>query len=61
MELKSGQAAYKKGYYLAFRPPTLLRMIHYNGGPVPKGLETQDLLLSLPFYKILISLLYNIL
>jgi len=30
------EAAFRKGYYLAFRAPTQLRMIPYNGGPLPK-------------------------
>ncbi|CAJ1365923.1 unnamed protein product [Effrenium voratum] len=29
------EAATKRGYFLAFRPPTSLRMIPYNGGPLP--------------------------
>eukprot|EP00931_Biecheleriopsis_adriatica_P071042 TRINITY_DN4489_c0_g1_i1.p1 TRINITY_DN4489_c0_g1~~TRINITY_DN4489_c0_g1_i1.p1 ORF type:complete len:1421 (+),score=382.29 TRINITY_DN4489_c0_g1_i1:385-4263(+) len=29
------EAAYRRGYFLAFRPATQLRMIPYNGGAVP--------------------------
>eukprot|EP00439_Symbiodinium_sp_Y106_P040556 s3070_g4.t6 len=30
------EAAFRRGYFLAFRPPTQLRMIPYSGGPLPK-------------------------
>ncbi|CAE8637411.1 unnamed protein product [Polarella glacialis] len=29
------EGAFRRGYFLAFRPPTQLRMIPYSGGPVP--------------------------
>ncbi|CAE7487174.1 Parp12 [Symbiodinium natans] len=30
------EAAFRRGYFLAFRPPTQLRMIPYSGGQLPK-------------------------
>lgn len=32
------EGAYRRGYYLAFRPSTQLKMTPYSGGPVPNGL-----------------------
>jgi len=29
------EGAYRRGYFLAFRPPTHLRMVPYNGGAIP--------------------------
>jgi len=31
------EAAYRRGYFLVFRPPTYLKMIPYSGGKVPAG------------------------